>query len=132
MNKRRLYIICWLTFLFSAVFADAVIMEFGGTPSQNKIVLRWKTGTENNLDLFIIERSTNKRDYTKIGELAPQGSNSSYEFVDDRLAEIKVIYYYRLRIRNQDGTFQFSESISVIPNLSSFAKTWGSIKALFQ
>lgn len=117
---------------FVAVYADAVIIEFGGEPSQEKIILTWKTGQENDIDLFIVERSTNNKEFTKIGEVVPKGSNSDYEFIDADFTDVKSIFYYRLRIRNQDGTFQLTDSITVILKISSFAKTWGSIKALFQ
>jgi hypothetical protein len=115
-----------------SVLADAVIIEFSGEPSEDKIILTWKTSQENEIDLFIVERSTNNQDFTKIGEVTPKGSNSEYRYVDSELAGVKSIYYYRLRVRNKDGSFQLSESISVILKISGFAKTWGSIKVLFQ
>lgn len=114
------------------VYADAVIIEFSGEPSEDKIVLTWKTSEENDINLFIIERSTNNRDFKKIGEVPSRGNNSEYEYIDGNLAGMKNIYYYRLRVRNNDGTFQLTESIMVMLKISSFAKTWGSIKALFQ
>ena len=116
---------------FSA-YADAVITEFSAEPSRDKITLKWKTAEEENINLFFVERSTNNKDFSKIGEVVARGSNSEYEYVDDNLSDVKTIYYYRLRIRSNEGRFQISESISVIPNISSFIKTWGSIKALFQ
>ncbi len=118
--------------LFSILLADATIMEFSGEPSQNKIILKWKTGEEVNVAMFIVERSINNKNFIKVGELQPKGSNSSYQFTDNTIADSKTIFYYRLRIRNQDGTVQLTESISVIPKISSLARTWGSIKALFQ
>ena len=131
MEKLRIVLLTILV-IVASVFADAVIIEFSGEPSQDKIILTWKTGEEQNVDLFIIEKSTNKTDFSKIGEVAPKGSNSNYEFIDTNLTEVRSVYYYRLRIRNNDGTFQLSESITVTLKVSSFAKTWGSIKALFQ
>lgn len=115
-----------------AVYADAVIIEFSGEPSQDKIILTWKTSEENDIDLFIVERSANNRDFKKIGEVTPRGNNSEYQYIDGNLAGLKNVYYYRLRVRNQDGTSQVTESITVMLKISSFAKTWGSIKALFQ
>lgn len=118
--------------LFTMAWAGATILEFSGEPSGNGIQLRWRTGDEVDISIFILERSTDNRNYSEVGQLPPKGSNSSYEFTDTNLSDVKSVYYYRLKVRNQDDTFQFSEPISVIPNLSSFAKTWGSIKALFQ
>ena len=130
---RLLKIATFLVLLIAtAVFADVVILEFKAEPSLDKITLRWKTGQETGAKQFIVERSTNNRDFVPAGEVAAKGSNSDYEFVDDRLASVNNIYYYRLKIVNTDNSTQLSESIQVMPKISSFAKTWGSIKALFQ
>lgn len=130
---KKFLITLWLLGGMGAmVFADAVLMEFVGRPDGDKIVINWKTGEEQDIDLFIVERSTDNKNYLNIGEVPPKGSNSSYEFVDTNLTQSRTIYYYRLRIRRTNGTFQISDNISVIPKISSFAKTWGSIKALFQ
>jgi len=130
--RRIKTIVITILLAFVTLYADAVIIEFSGEPSQDKIILSWKTGQETEIDIFIVERSSNKKDFNNIGEVAPKGSNSSYEFIDAEFTEVKSIYYYRLRVRNEDGTFQLSEPITVILKVSSFAKTWGSIKALFQ
>lgn len=130
--RRIKTIVITILLAFVTLYADAVIIEFSGEPSQDKIILSWKTGQETEIDIFIVERSSNKKDFNNIGEVAPKGSNSSYEFIDAEFTEVRSIYYYRLRVRNEDGTFQLSEPITVILKVSSFAKTWGSIKALFQ
>lgn len=131
---KRLYLsILSVFFLFVTTgWADAVILEFSGTPSQQKIVLNWKTGLEENIDLFMVERSTNNEDFTKVGEVTPKGSNNNYEFIDNNISEVQTSYYYRLKIRRRNGTFQMSASIVVSPKVSSILRTWGSIKALFQ
>lgn len=116
----------------SLLFADAEILEFRAEPSPNKITLNWKTGQENEISLFHVERSLNDRDFQKIGEVSPKGNNSSYEFIDENISRLKSIYYYRLKIVNNNGTFQLSESLPVIPNVSVIKQTWGSIKALFR
>ncbi len=107
-------------------------MEFSAEPMGGKIVLNWKTAQEVDVQRFVVERSINDRDFIKVGDLAPKGSDSAYEFTDTSLGEINTIYYYRLKVLDADGSSELSESISVIPKISSFARTWGSIKALFQ
>ena len=130
--KKALFTITFLLGFCMSLFADAIIVEFVGAPARDKIVLNWRTGDEAAVNLFIVERSSDKKVFTKAGEVPAKGSNSEYEYVDSNLTSVNNVYYYRLRIRRTDGTFQSSEIISVIPKLSSFAKTWGSIKALFQ
>lgn len=118
--------------LTTVVAADAVIVEFSAEPSLNKITLTWRTGDEINVASFVVERSLNNTNFEKIGELLAQGSNSEYMYEDTNVAASLDTYYYRLKIVNRDGSFQYTDSITVIPRISGFAKTWGSIKALFQ
>jgi hypothetical protein len=112
--------------------ADVEIIEFRAEPSPDKITLNWQTGQETNIVSFNVERSINNEDFIKVGEVNPKGSNSSYEFVDESISRVNSIYYYRLKVANTSGTFQYSESLPVIPNVSSIKRTWGSIKALFR
>lgn len=120
-------------FLFhTLLIADAEILEFRAEPFPDRITLTWKTGQENDIKVFHVERSVNNENFEKVGEVEPKGDDSSYEFVDDTISRIKSIYYYRLKVMNDDGTFQYSESLPVIPNVSSIKRTWGSIKALFR
>jgi hypothetical protein len=124
----------FLLLLFSTLLtADVTILEFVGVPARDKIILNWRTGEEIDVNMFIVERSVDKKVFVKAGEVTPKGNDSEYEFIDSNLAaSVNTIYYYRLSIRRTNGTFQLSEVITVIPKISSFAKTWGSIKALFQ
>ncbi|MGH1362322.1 MAG: hypothetical protein ACRBF0_02120 [Calditrichia bacterium] len=128
---KRLIPLCLLLFTLS-VLADAVIVEFSAEPDRNKITLRWTTGTEDNVGQYVVERGLNEQDFTRLGNVSATGSDSQYEYVDENLSNVYSVYYYRLRIENTDGTVQLTDPISVIPNISSFSKTWGSIKALFQ
>lgn len=114
------------------LFGDAEILEFRAEPSPNTTTLNWKTGQENDIDVFHIERSANNQDFQKVGEVEPKGNSSSYEFLDESISRIKNIYYYRLKVVNNNGSFQYSESLPVIPNVSGIKQTWGSIKALFR
>ncbi len=122
------FLLIWHTFLIG----DAEILEFRAESSPNKITLNWKTGQENNIKLFQVERSANNEDFQKVGEVAPKGNNSTYEFIDESISRTKNIYYYRLKVVNSNGSSQYSESLPVIPNVSSIKRTWGSIKALFR
>ena len=130
--KATLQTVIFLLALIATSFAGAVIVEFSAEPQEGAIRIYWKTTEEENVDLFIVQRSTNNRDFVAIGDVAAMGSNSEYEFVDSNLSGLQNVFYYRLRIRHGDGGFQNTESISVITNISSFARTWGTIKALFQ
>ena len=131
--RKRLITAILLTFFFQNILlADAEILEFRAEPSPNQITLTWKTGQETKVSIFHIERSANDENFLKIGEVSPKGSNSTYEFIDDSISRTKSVYYFRIKVVNNNGTFQYSESLPVIPNVSSTKRTWGMIKALFR
>ena len=134
INMRKIFITLFILFfsLQTYLIADSEILEFQAEPSSNKITLNWRTGVEKNITSFYIERSSNNNDFMKVGEVDPTGTNSRYEFVDESISRVRSIYYYRLRVVNNNGSSQFSESLPVIPNVSSIKRTWGSIKALFR
>ena len=121
-----------LVFLVQALWAGAVVVEFTAEPYRDKILLTWRTGSEKDVEMFIVEKSLNDRDYVKIGEVTPKGDNSEYRFEDKNLSQLKNVFYYRLRIRMSNGADQFTDSLPVIPKISSIKRTWGSIKALFR
>lgn len=126
-------ILAILVFGFSGLLlAGADILEFRADPSVDKTLLYWKTGQENGVDLFWVERSLDNKTFVKIGEVEPKGSDSEYQYIDENLSELKNIFYYRIHVRNSDGSSQYSETVMVIPNISSIKRTWGSIKALFR
>jgi hypothetical protein len=126
--KSTLFILMAVTFLL----ADAVIVEWKAEPEQSKIVLQWKTSLEENVTKFVIERSTDNTHFGDIGNVSARGPGFQYRFEDDNLGMTNSIFYYRLRIVNEDGTFQHTDTLPVIPNISSISRSWGSIKALFR
>ena len=132
MMKKKYIQILVVLLLVSSSWASAVILEFRAEPTTDKTIITWKTGEEIDVVSFWIERSSDDKNYIKIGEVSPKGSNSSYQYFDNTISQVQNVYYYRLEVRNADGTSQFSESLSVIPNVSSIKRTWGSIKALFR
>ncbi len=114
------------------VFAKTVILEFRAEPENEKIVITWKTGEEKNLQHFVVERSTDGQNFSAIGTVAPKGSNSDYRYEDASLSHFKNVFYYRLKIVDTDGSFEYTDSLPVLPKISSIKRTWGTIKALFR
>lgn len=98
------------------------LLSFEARQAGRQHVLSWKTANEINVRKFIIERSGNGIDFTRIGEIAATGLNQ-YSFTD--LAVLKGINYYRLKIEDLNGTYKLSEvrqlnyiltGISLYPN----------------
>ncbi len=76
--------------------------------------LVWKTATEQNSDYFEVERSTNGTDFRRIGQVQAAGNSlqaRSYDFQDN---EPHIgIGYYRLKMVDRDGTFDYSNVVAI-------------------
>ncbi len=121
-----------ITFATSLI-ANAVIERMSADSQQNRIILQWVTSSEENVNVFVIERSTeNNKHFVVIGELKARGPGFEYRFEDSELGNINSIFYYRLKIVNHDNSIQYTDVVRAIPNISSISRTWGSIKALFR
>lgn len=128
--KRALFL------LFSVVFVMAIagsVVEYFTAQSQNdNIIIRWKTSDETGVQKFILERSINQLEFTKLAEINPKGNNSIYEYIDaSAFKQTDNIYAYRLQVVTNNGSF-YVGPITVLHKVSSMKRTWGSIKAMFR
>jgi Secretion system C-terminal sorting domain len=87
----------------------------------NDVLVKWKTGSEANVDRYEIEVARGNLDlqagdFSKIGEVISAGSSTSgnnYNFTDTETEKFGP-RYYRLKIVNQDGSFTYSPIRSVV------------------
>lgn len=86
--------------------------------NNGKVHISWKTAEEINNHHFEILRSTNATNFAKIGEVAAKGSNSSYEFIDDKPAD--GLSYYKIRQVDLDNRSSESKILSVRTDLGAF------------
>ncbi|MEM9820813.1 MAG: T9SS type A sorting domain-containing protein, partial [Bacteroidota bacterium] len=86
----------------------------------NTAFLTWETESEYQSSHFDIERSKgNVTDWGKLGQVIAEGTSDrlkAYQFVDPKLTF--DTYYYRLKMWDLDGTYEYSEirSITIAPN----------------
>jgi hypothetical protein len=118
------------------LFAATELQYFTGKNETDSILLEWKTGTEDNLNRFEIERSASEpNSFVNIGSVTAIGHNSYYYFRDVVTAgnnSTVPIYYYRLKLVDNNGNHVYSQTITVTHVISSVRDTWGSIKAIFR
>lgn len=90
------------------------LLDFSGSLlPENKILLQWKTGNENNTDHFEIEYSSDGQFFTKIDTKQAIGfGNNNYDF--SLINNGNVRQYYRLRIVDKNGDFVYSNTITLI------------------
>jgi hypothetical protein len=99
-----------VTGTFTVQFTELKARKRGET-----VALDWGTVTEQNSSHFIVQRSSNGRDFEKeIGSVKAAGNSSSpltYDFAD--LAPMKGWNYYRIKQVDVDGKYIFSNTAAV-------------------
>ena len=87
------------------------LLSFDGDLVNNKVILKWQTGNDTNVNGFDIERMTGNT-WDKISFVKSLGmvTGSSYTFTDE--APQNGINYYRLRIVDNDGKIIYSSIIN--------------------
>lgn len=76
------------------------------------VKLSWETKSEINFSHFIIERGTSSTNFESIAKVESRGNErvSNYTFTDI-LLNIKPQYFYRLKMVDKDGTFNYSNVV---------------------
>jgi hypothetical protein len=95
--------------------------------SNNTVTVRWTTTSEVDLNGFYVLRSmAASGPFSPISDIiARKGSataGSDYSFVDGGRTN-GVTNYYRLQIERSDGTYFFSDILSIIPNVATITPT---------
>jgi hypothetical protein len=95
------------------------LLSFTATKQGKDILLQWQTASEKNTERFDIERSYNGVDFEYTGKTvrAADMSNTlrSYNTIDGEYAHTAAVVYYRLKIVDHDGFFEYS-NIAAINN----------------
>ena len=128
--------VAFLLILYSVAFAGAIIKDgtLQARSDGNDVTIQWGTAQEVSVREFVVERrSGDEGGFMSIGSVAPKGSNSYYEFVDQTAFKaIASVYQYRIKIVSTDGSATYSKTLTVSHNVSSVKRTWGSLKAMFR
>lgn len=124
-------------FIVSSVmlFADLTIQYFTGKTNSEGILIEWKTGDEGGVSSFDLERSAgNANNFIYITKINATGNNSFYSYQDNSLASksSSSVYYYRLKCIKPNGSYTYTNNITVVYTVSGIKDTWGSIKAIFR
>lgn len=91
-----------------------LLASFTGQKYNNGIVLNWKTASETNNAYFEILRSSDAKNFDKIGQISGAGKSNillSYSFTDN--SPLEGVNYYNLRQVDLDGETAIHNIISV-------------------
>lgn len=82
--------------------------------------LVWKTVNESNASHFVVQRSTDKKNWTSIGQVNAAGFSSTpldYQYIDTGVyngRDAQLTVYYRLKMTDRDARFQYSNIETVV------------------
>ena len=91
-------------------------LEFNGRLQNSNGFLSWKTENEQNTSNFEIERSTDGRNYTAVGNVNAfnQPGIHQYSYTDNNIVTLGVpVIYYRLKQKDKDGRFTWSRIVAL-------------------
>ncbi len=95
----------------SSIVLPVELISFDGKLIENKTRLDWSTASELNVHGFDIEKSNNATDWENFAFVAANNQPSHYREWDNQPFE--GVRYYRLKIIDFDGSFEYSNIISV-------------------
>jgi len=134
--KKPLYIVSILMplIVIGVLYAATDLQYFTARSDSDAILLEWKTGVEDNLSRFEVERSASEpNNFIHVGTVNAIGNNSYYYYRDEvTMNSSAPLYYYRLKIVDNNGGYVYSNTITVTHIISGVRSTWGSIKAIFR
>jgi len=93
--------------------------------SNSKALLQWKTTTEENLQNFILERSTDGLNFSPVGTITALGSatqGQTYPYADDLAGIAAKAVYYRLKQVFNNGRFAYSQTVVLKLNANIITK----------
>jgi hypothetical protein len=104
-----------LAVLYKPASATPVILQqFDAQRKLNVNQLTWATSQEINSKHFVIERSTNGRNFTALGTVKASGNSNrlvKYTYTDNQ--PTRGINFYRLQLVDADNNYRFSDIKSV-------------------
>lgn len=90
------------------------ILSFTGYNNNGKNYLNWTTVSEINSDFFVVEKSLDGVNFFEIGQVKAAGNSNealNYQLIDNKPNQ--GANYYRLRIVDLDGSFEYSNMILI-------------------
>jgi glucose/arabinose dehydrogenase len=104
------------------------LITFTGSLQNNTTtLLKWKTDNEINTSHFEVERSVDGINFKGIGSVAASGNTSSsrdYTFTDaDAANQGATVLYYRLKVADINGSYKYTNTISITLSVTKGAIT---------
>jgi len=80
------------------------LTQFSAQCEEDNATIEWQTASEHNADVFVIERSSNGKDWTVVDEVAAAGnSNTTIDYMYKDFGRARGVNYYQLHQVDVDG-----------------------------
>lgn len=97
--------------LSKPVILPVNLLSFSGREYNGNNYLNWSVTNEVQLTQFELELSNDATNFSRIATI-PAGKNS-YQYIDDNNSFVNGRYFYRLRIKEADGTISYSRVVMI-------------------
>jgi uncharacterized repeat protein (TIGR03803 family) len=88
------------------------LISFSGENKGNVNKLSWEIESDQDLDYFELQRSTDGQNFNDIAQIKNDGK-LTYKFNDHISGDTNTVYYYRLKIVGLKGNFKYSDVIRI-------------------
>lgn len=99
--------------LNSPFFIPVELTSFNASVIDGNVLLKWSTATELNNSGFDIEKSSNNKDFEKIGFVPGYGTTTESKSYSYSASAQTSKQYYRLKQLDFDGSFEYSSTVEV-------------------
>lgn len=96
---------------FSSFILPIHLLSFTAKSQNNDILLQWRTSRETNSHYFAIEKSYNGQTFVEVSKVAAAGNSNTvlnYAFKDALVNSYSGNVYYRIKMTDTDGKYQYS------------------------
>jgi hypothetical protein len=131
-DKRTIWVVLTGPSLPNAIVAElkngctitlpVTLARFNGSLLDNAVSLSWTTAEEAGSSHFDIERSADAKEFIQLGRVQAKGNSATtqqYRFVDSK--PLAGNNYYRLRMVDMNGKFEYSRTIAIDNGTNSVA-----------
>ena len=97
--------------------------EIKGKLLESAAIIEWNTYSESGSKQFEVERSSDGRNFKIIQTVSSDGNSNTtknYSCVDNTLPENESLLYYRLKMVDLDGSFEYSKVIVLRRSLTTY------------
>ena len=99
------------------------LLSFSGKGEGSNNCLFWETAQEVNTNHFELEYSSNGIQFNKVAEIKAVGNStikSDYSYIHKTFV-LGNVYYYRLKMVDNDGQFKYSSIVTIKPTSGNFS-----------